>query len=83
MVEVTFTMSGTVSLVRLQRLLADLTDALDRLPRVGQPDATDTGDSEIVRQLMTMIDNQRQTIRELDEQVRRLRREQAEAGGES
>lgn len=81
--EVTFTMSGNVSLDRLQRLLADLTDALDRLPRAGQPDAAGTVDSELVRQLMTVVDNQRQTIRELDEQVRRLRREQAETGGES
>lgn len=70
--DVTFTVSGTVSVDRLQRLLADLADALDHLPAAGQPDAADKGDSEIIRQLKTMIDNQRKTIRQFDERSRKL-----------
>lgn len=79
MADLTVNISASLSVDRLQRLLADLTGALDHLPPVGQPDPADAGDSKLVRELMTMIDNQKKTICELDEQVRRLREGRATA----
>lgn len=79
MADLTVNISASLSLDRLERLFTDLTGALDHLPRATQPDPEHTGDSEIVRELMTMIDSQRRTIGELDEQVRRLREGRATA----
>ncbi|KAB5608383.1 hypothetical protein [Bifidobacterium jacchi] len=54
-------------------------EQLEQLDGRRKPDARNDADDGLVRQLMTVIDNQRQTIQELDEQVRELRKGRATA----